>query len=313
MTRRSLKTAFLLLASLLVGAPALGQSVQQSGAVTRGHLPYWVTNGVIGDGGSSADSPVSSMGVTNNGGAGICVNSDRVTAAGRTQLCLSSQTNGPATISLQNFGTAGPQPLQFIINGTTFPFPSSLTSITVGVTPINGGTNNGLLFVQNATLANLATLNNGVLVTGPSGAPVIATSLPSGITIPSPIFSGANFITLAMLPQLNALSLWANPTGAQNNAQQVSLDPTLGFSGVTLKCSTATISQNGCGRPDGTTITINSGGQLTAVGAATTSIDAGGLTAVTNGKAGDYLFQNGSAVGHSGFPYAAIASVSGAL
>lgn len=101
---------------------ATAQTVQQSGTVTARHLPYWVTSGVIGDGGSSADSPISSIGVTNNGGQGICVSSDRQTAAGRNQLCLGAQTNGPAIISLQNFGTAPAEAISFDINGVvTFP------------------------------------------------------------------------------------------------------------------------------------------------------------------------------------------------
>src|ERR1700722_7102380 len=107
----------LVLAALLAPLPAGAQSVQQSGTVTRGHAAYWVTSGVIGDGGSSASSPISSFGVTNNGGSGICVNSALPTSPGYQALCLGANTNGPATISLQNFGTAPAEPLQFVING----------------------------------------------------------------------------------------------------------------------------------------------------------------------------------------------------
>jgi hypothetical protein len=63
-----------LTALLLLAAPAFGQNVQYVSPVTRNHIPVWNTNGVIADGGSSADSPISSIGVTNNGGAGICIN-----------------------------------------------------------------------------------------------------------------------------------------------------------------------------------------------------------------------------------------------
>jgi hypothetical protein len=58
MTDKTMRKLVALLALLLAG-PALAQSVQQSGTVTRGHLPYWITSGVIGDGGSAADSPIS--------------------------------------------------------------------------------------------------------------------------------------------------------------------------------------------------------------------------------------------------------------
>src|SRR5216684_7772770 len=111
-------------AGLLFTSPVLAQSVQQSGTVTNKHIPYWVTSGVIADGGSATDSPISSIGVTNNGGAGFCVSSDVQTAAGRNQLCFGASTTGPATISLQNYGTAAAQNIQFIINGAAQGFPT---------------------------------------------------------------------------------------------------------------------------------------------------------------------------------------------
>ena len=125
-----------------------GASVKQSGNVTPGQVPWWITNGVIGGGISAADSPVTSFGVTNNGGNGICVNSDRITAAGRNVLCLGAQTNGAATISLQNYGTATAQPLQININGTSYPFPGAGTGTVLG--PVS------------TTAGHLATWNNTV-------------------------------------------------------------------------------------------------------------------------------------------------------
>ena len=103
---------------------AFAQNVQYVSPVTRNHIPVWNTNGVIADGGSSADSPISSIGITNNGGAGFCVNSDRITAAGRQQLCFGASTAGAATISLQNYGTATAQNLNFVVNGTIVTLPT---------------------------------------------------------------------------------------------------------------------------------------------------------------------------------------------
>jgi hypothetical protein len=117
------RLAAALLGILLLAEQATAQ-VQQSGTVTIGHVPYWVTNGAIGDGGSSADSPVTSFGVTNNGGAGICVSSDRQSATARNQLCFGASTTGPATISLQNYGSASAQNLEFVINGTVIQIPT---------------------------------------------------------------------------------------------------------------------------------------------------------------------------------------------
>lgn len=269
----------LVVSALLATVPALAQNVQYTTPVTRNHVPVWITSGVIGDGGSSADSPISSLGVTNEGGAGICVSSQRQTAAGRQQLCFGASTAGAATISLQNYGTAAAQALQFVVNGTTYPFPGSLANITIGVTPVVSGTNglclfvsgglvgqqactlsaitsltgdvtaagpgvstatlaasgvsagtygssiltpiitvdakgritavttvaagitvgstvvtsgttNGLLYDNGSVLGNLATLASGVLVTSAGGAPSIASTLPSGLTVPSPTFTG---------------------------------------------------------------------------------------------------------------------------
>lgn len=118
----------------LLCTPALSQSVQQSGSVTAGQVPYWVTNGVIGSGGTSADSPITSFGVTNNTVNGICVSSGRVTSAGRQQLCFGAPLNSDAQITLQNYGTATAKNLSFVINGSTITIPtgggSTLPTIT---------------------------------------------------------------------------------------------------------------------------------------------------------------------------------------
>lgn len=56
--------------------------------------------------------------------------------------------------------------------------------LTVGTTTIASGTSNGLLYDAAGVLGNLATANNGVLVTSGGGVPSISTTLPSGLTIP---------------------------------------------------------------------------------------------------------------------------------
>src|ERR1035437_1225067 len=118
------RKSLLLVGALLVAFPAFSQNVQYVSPVTRNHIPVWNTNGVIADGGSSADSPITSIGVTNEGGSGFCVSSARQTALGRQQLCFGAATAGPATISLQNYGTATAQSLNFVINGTTVNIPT---------------------------------------------------------------------------------------------------------------------------------------------------------------------------------------------
>ena len=278
MTVLSARKAFIA-AAIIFSTAAHGQSVQQSGVVSRNHVAIWNTSGVIQDGGSAADSPLTSLGVTNSGGAGFCVSSDRQIAAGRNQLCFGAATAGPAVISLQNYGTAPAETLQFVINGVTYSFPGSLANITVGTTPVVSGTNglclyvaggvvgqqactlsaitsltgdvtaagpgvsaatlaasgvtpgtygsstatpvltvdakgritaatttpagvtvgstvvtsgttNGLLYDNGSVLGNLGTLSSGVLVTSAGGVPSISITLPSGLAIPSPTFTG---------------------------------------------------------------------------------------------------------------------------
>jgi Chaperone of endosialidase len=105
---------------------ASAQSVQQSGNVTHGHIPVWITGGVIGDGGSASNSPISSIGVTNNGGSALCVNSALPTSAGWNSLCLGASTNAAAVISLQNYGTAPAENITFNINGN----PQGIPTVT---------------------------------------------------------------------------------------------------------------------------------------------------------------------------------------
>jgi hypothetical protein len=172
-----MKRLWLALALALASIPAYGQTVQYTAPVTRGHVPYWVSPGIIGDGGSSADSPLTSLGVTNEAGSALCASSQRQTAAGRVQLCLSVSTTGAAKISLQNYGTAAAQALQFVINGVTYSFPGSLTTITIGTTGINGGSNGNCLFDNVGTVGELpctisaiTSLNGDVSATGPGAA-----------------------------------------------------------------------------------------------------------------------------------------------
>lgn len=268
-----------LLFALLFAASAHAQ-VQQTGTVTAGHAVKWVGNGLVGDAGTAANGSLTTLGVTNNGGPGICINSAATTSAGYNQLCLSTATAASAVISLQNYGTATAQNLQFVINGTTYAFPGALSTITIGTTAISGGTtgdclyvaspgvvgqqacalssitsltgdvtatgpgisvatlatvnanvgtfgsatlvpvitvnakglitaattttfgvtvgttsitsgsNNGMLYNNGGVLGNLSTLASAVLVTSVGGVPSMATTLPSGLTIPTPTVTG---------------------------------------------------------------------------------------------------------------------------
>jgi hypothetical protein len=153
--RQIMLKKLLVSAFLLAAGPAFSQSVQYVSPVTRGHLAAWNTNGVLADGGTSASSPITSVGITNNGGAGLCINSALPTTPGYQALCFGASTAGPATISLQNFGSASPQGLNFVINGTTLPFPGAIASLIVGNTPVSSGTNGNCLSISSAILSQV--------------------------------------------------------------------------------------------------------------------------------------------------------------
>jgi len=63
---------------------------------------------------------------------------------------------------------------------------ASAGAITVGATSIASGTVNGLLFNNGGNLGNLATANNGLLVTSGSGVPSISSVLPNGLSMGTP-------------------------------------------------------------------------------------------------------------------------------
>ena len=269
----------LALLAVLAAFPAQAQ-VLQSGTVTAGHAAMWAGNGLIKDAGTAANGFITSLGIVNNGGPGICTQSAATTSAGYNQLCLSASTSAAAVISLQNYGTATAQGLNFNINGTTYSFPGALSTITIGTTPVSGGStgnclyvaspgvvgqqacalssitsltgdvtavgpgvaaatlatvnanvgtfgsatlvpvitvnakglitsvttttfgvtvgttsitsgsNNGILYNNAGILGNLSTLASAVLVTSVGGVPSMSATLPTGLTIPGPTFSG---------------------------------------------------------------------------------------------------------------------------
>ena len=166
----------IVLAALLsiISTVALAQSgvaVKQSGNITPNTVPAWFTNGVIGGGVTSADSPISSFGVTNNGGNGICLDSQRITAAGRQALCLSVSDSGPAKVSLQNYGTDTAQALQLCQNGTCFSLNGSFAGLVNGSTSISGGTNTYVLQNNAGALGQVSpsiTVNGAICTLGGS-------------------------------------------------------------------------------------------------------------------------------------------------
>lgn len=123
----------------LWGSGAFGQSVQQSGTITPNTAAIWNSTGVIKGGVTATDSPLTTFGVTRDAVDAFCVSSARSTAVGRNQLCFQASTTGPAKISLQNYGTAAAQNLQFVINGIPVTIPTGGDTFIFGVEPFVNG------------------------------------------------------------------------------------------------------------------------------------------------------------------------------
>lgn len=107
----------------------------------------------------------------------------------------------------------------FLSDDGTFK-PVTTGGITVGVSPIAGGTSLGVLYNNAGVLGNLATANNGVLITSGAGVPSISTTLPSGLTIPGyaklaggNTFVGQQIINSSGVSSVNSLEVYSDDLG----------------------------------------------------------------------------------------------------
>jgi len=117
-----------ILSFILFAQEAYAQSpVIQSGSVTQGHVPWWVTDGVIGDSGTANNNTITSMGATGQGPI-ICANSGPISSP-RNQVCIGSDSNS----GYLYFNTPiNPPSLLVSINGAPTPFLTQQGSITPG-------------------------------------------------------------------------------------------------------------------------------------------------------------------------------------
>ena len=224
---------------------------------------YWVTSGVAGDPGGATDSAISGLGVTNEGGPGLCVSSQRASAAGRQQLCLSTGTSTGATITLTNLGTAPSAPLNFVVDGTTYPFPGSLANITIGVTPVVGGTTSNCLFVsgsvvgqQACTLSAITSLTGDGTATGPG---------PAALTLATVNATTGTFGSGAVVPIITV-----NGKGLITNVSTASVGITIGSSTIVGGATNSILYQNG-----------GVFGELTVLGNAVLSTNVSGVPALS--------------------------------
>jgi hypothetical protein len=148
-----------------------GAPIKQYGSVTVGHMPYWITNGVVGDSGIATNGSLSAVGVTASG-PGICQNSGSIHGP-YNELCFNVTSSG-GQLTFNNFGGASGE-LSANINGTTYPFPFSLSG--TGVVGPSSTTADNLMCWNNTTgtlAADCSTLviGGGTALTLPSGQPI---------------------------------------------------------------------------------------------------------------------------------------------
>jgi hypothetical protein len=102
---------------LVFTVSASAQSVRQSGTVTRGHIPMWVTDGVIQDGGTPSTPLITGgLGVANSNQRSICTQDSPTGAV--SQICLGSTPTGTFLTSTS--------PFTIQVDGANFPFPAAL-------------------------------------------------------------------------------------------------------------------------------------------------------------------------------------------
>lgn len=295
-----MRTRLALVLTLLSSAAFAQTSVRQSGTVTPNQVPWWITSGVIGGGVTSADSPVTSFGVTNNGGQGFCVNSDSITAAGRNTLCFGVATAGsPAQLIVSSSGTAAPLGFQFVINGSVITPAGGISAITVGSTTIGSGTSNGLLYDAAGVIGNTAAGTNGQLFLGvTSGAPNWST-MSGDATI-----SNAGALTLATVN---------GNTGSFGSATNCTAFTTNGKGLITaasaVTCTPAVGSITGLGTGVGAALAINVGSAGSPV------VNGGALGTPSSGVGTNLTALNGSNIstGTVGAAVGGAGTITGAL
>ena len=286
----------------------------QGGTWTPGHAPMYVGQG-------SSQAVVQDSGPASGGGAGLGLSEQLLTvrgtgtapyanagtgpngtnwcdydapitnATGYHFICIGPNNAGGALLDVGFGGGATGLPFSIIVNGITYPFPGALSTITIGTTPVTGGSSGSCLYVNGSTVgqqtctlsaitaltgditatgpgsaaATLATVNanvgtfgstanTGVFTVNAKGQITAATNVAIGVTIGSaPIVGGANSNLL-----YNNGGVLGNLPVASFLANGTGINIT-GTTTATINCKLATSSVTGCVEGDGATITLTAG------------------------------------------------------
>lgn len=269
-----------LLGTLICASPLEATTVSQSGSITPTHAACWTTTGVIQDCGTAAVPYLTTFGVL---GGPLCLNS-AVNTGPYNALCLSVATAGPAQISLQNYGGATAQQLQFVLNGTTATFATETGSFTAGNLACFQNTAgvlldcglSGVLGTMAYQNANAVAITGGT-ITGLTGLAIRDTSTAFDVTIgatsSTPLTAGRS-LTIDMVNGARTLKLGSNLT--------LATDPG-GITGALKSNGSGTFAQAACSDlSDGATGCSTTVGTMATQNANTVAITGGTLANITN-------------------------------
>jgi hypothetical protein len=233
----------------------LGSSCTITSALTVGAttITSGTTNGLLYDNaGFLGNLATINNGVLTTNGSGVPSISTTLpsglSAPSLTVTTAFTATGLVTNADLQNQSTT--------VNGQTCTLGSSCTitassgTVTIGTTTVASGTPNGLLYDNAGVLGNLATANNGVLVTSSGGVPSISTNLPGGLTI------NGSPLTVASNASLKALT--GSVAGNQIDRQGFSSAGDGG--GATYIFSSSSCSLNSGAGDNGSQVKPTSGG-----------------------------------------------------
>lgn len=184
------------------------------------------------------------------------------------------------------------------------------SDIEIGVTPIIGGTTNGLLYKNNSgVVASSNSGNNQVLTTNGSGVPTAVSTLPATNI-------ATNSVDNTKLAQLSSTTLKGNPTNTTANAQDftiqglgtATLNPSNDYipvynaaTGTILKTTPGAIASSGVAGVSsigGMTGAITCGTGITCTGNDISAVSSGtitvGTTPISGGNTNGLLYKNGS-------------------
>lgn len=184
------------------------------------------------------------------------------------------------------------------------------SDIEIGVTPITGGTTNGLLYKNNSgVVASSNSGNNQVLTTDGSGIPTAVSTLPATNI-------ATNSVDNTKLAQLSSTTLKGNPTNTTANAQDftiqglgtATLDPSNDYipvynaaTGTILKTTPGAIASSGVAGVSsigGMTGAITCGTGITCTGNDISAVSSGtitvGTTPISGGNTNGLFYKNGS-------------------